>query len=271
VSSVRVDGEAVAAYKVLDRNITVWIKSTARNKGIIKVWARTKPLKWQEIDGVCTASISVLCQACDCNVKRPVISGLPSSMAKGATATLYAYNGCGPYVWTVSGAGTLSSSITNEGENTILTATDANCGAGGSATLLVGVTDTCTNVATGWIRVTGNGADWVQHEEKDARVVGGGYGSCTIFDDPTCALLSDPKTITSGQYKWVLSGVGWCVCSAIEWWVPPAFYPPPCGDPTDCAAANGNCTWTPADCGVGAPPPCECIYRKYKYYEWECP
>ena len=136
------------------------------------------------------------------------------------------------------------------------------------------VVDAC-GTSTGDLKLRADGGadtDWsaAPIETGYACVLACNVTPCNPSVAGACDLSPNPTDIIQGDEKWETWGAG-ANCnrhaSAAIWSAHPVTYsavsyPPPCGDPQDCAPGGTVCS--------GGTPACGCFSTHYNYHTWGC-
>lgn len=267
----------IRSYKVNANNpgegvlptIDIIPSPNATDGGEIKVVASSKALKkGKEADGVCSASIKMLCE-CFCLGTIPTIFASAQTIDRGSTVNLWVESGglaCPNFSWSVSGTGFTLSRSQTDGDY-VINRLQADATACGSATITV--TDKCGVSATGYIRCN-NGSEWIPKGNTcglpgayDSYVWTGTYDftkisgnkkqlqSCSYsgyFDPTPCAPDCNGAVFESTGWcnNWGFEAEGYCISFAGIW----------------CACQEGI---------IGGNKMCDAIRTlSLSYSEWEC-
>jgi hypothetical protein len=133
----------------------------------------------------CQTKLSVFCRQEDCCHRSDYVKmtfddpNTPDVISPGGSITVYVLNGCGPFVWSVSGAGySFATSVTTARQNT-LSLVNGFCGNGVGEAAAIGtvtITDECGTGVSGIIRSTGG--TWKNLYVCAACPAGCIYGDC---------------------------------------------------------------------------------------------
>lgn len=282
--NVNVSGP-IRSYKVNANNpgegvmptIDIIPSPNAESGSEIKVVASSKALKkGKEADGVCSASIKMLCE-CTCLGTSPTVFSAAETVDRGSTVNLWVESGglaCPPFVWSVSGTGFTLSRSQTDGDY-VVNRLQAGITACGPATITV--VDKCGVSATGTVRCN-QGSDWVTKTTGVCEMSGStGYISGTPGVDLRYIIISgNQRQIQDCDHSGACDNSSPCAggsCGSntfnTAWWDAYGLY------------AQGKCISNSISWGVcrtydypescSPPSACESIRNQaFYYYEWEC-
>jgi hypothetical protein len=227
------------------------------------------------IDGAgsnCMACIDVNC-ACNCTTITTMTldaANTDTTIAPGGTASITVLDGCGPFTWSVSGAGYVLSSLSTEGRSNTLTSATGTCGTTYKSFALVTVVDDCGTSVTCTIKNTAAGWTFFGYMSAQACYVG-----ATCYCDEANYSGTYYYTSTT-SWPWKVLGYYCSSCATT------GGQPLVCGTKSTCVQnTTGGCgsiTVIASDIGFpGGPTNCwgECaigigLEAPTRLYYWEC-
>lgn len=144
----------------------------------------------------CCTKISVFCRVPDCCQSSSYVvmtfddGSTPDQVARNGSITLYMLNGCGPYVWTVSGTGFSLANVSTSGPTNILSLADNACGTH-AAQATITVVDACTTSVSFQIKAADGTWESIGGWGESATCSGGACNCANSFPPPCTGASED--------------------------------------------------------------------------------
>lgn len=186
----------------------------------------------------------------------------PDTVAPGGSITLYILGGVPPYTWNVTGEGYSLEESETEGLSNVLSCVDGSCAVDYDLVAYITVTDSCNEEVD--IEIRSYEGEWIEKDSGDN--AGNTFYVCGE-GNAVCAARPDIEYIV-GEKRWMITVIGNCVRNQNrKYWKASlaAENYPPCGNPWNCAIADGTCGYNEEHELW-----CYCRMGTCTYYELEC-